>query len=104
MICCIRAPLGLDAEYIAGSEHIAGEDDEPRIRGEADVGLQPIVVVTHVDQVLGVKYTWLPEVGLVDSHNWEHLRVEQFDPLAVRGLGHLARIAAVTSEEFLIRS
>ena len=38
-----------DAEDVARTEHIAGEEDERLVGGEADVGLFAIVVMGHVD-------------------------------------------------------
>jgi hypothetical protein len=55
--------LDLDAEDVAGAEHVAGEDDHAFVGGEADVGFEAVVVVGHVDEVLGVEDAGLPEGG-----------------------------------------
>src|ERR1700738_1229613 len=51
---------------VAGAEHVGGEDDELFVGREADVGLEAVVVVGHVDEVFGVEDAGLPEVGIVE--------------------------------------
>src|SRR5258707_279648 len=88
--------LDLDAKYVTWTEHITGEEDEFFVWREADVRFGAVVVVRHVDEVLGLEEAWLPEGGFVErafciaDHRW----VKELDPFAVRGLGDLAGVAA----------
>ena len=68
---------------------------------EADVGFGAVVVVRHVDEVLGLEDSGLPEGGFVERalRVADHVRVEELDPLAVRCVGDLAGVAAVAGEE-----
>src|ERR1700679_1582501 len=88
-------------EDVAGAEHVAGKDDEFLVGREAHVGFLAVVVVGHIDQALGVEDSGLPEVGGVQRAGvaLDQLGMEELDPLAVGGAGHLAGIAAVAGEE-----
>ena len=99
----ILRSCNLDGEDVAGAKHVAGKDDELLIGREAHIGLQTVIVVRHIDQMLGMKDSRLPVVSGIDSSrpNVEHLRMKQLDPLPVRSLGHLAGVAAVSGEESL---
>ena len=90
-----------DAEDVTGAEHVAGEEDVFFVGGEADVGFGAVVVVGHVDEVLGFEDAGLAEVGAVEGAFAlrDHLGVEELDPFAVGGLGYLAGVAAVAGEE-----
>jgi hypothetical protein len=96
--------VDLDAEDVAGAEHIAGEEDDFLVGREADVGLETVVVVGHVDEVLGVEYSGLPEGRFVEcSFSGDLFGVEELDPFAVGRFGYLAGVAAVAGRPGVCR-
>ena len=90
-----------NTEYVTGTEHIAGEEDIFFVGAEANVGFGAVVVVGHVDKMLGFEDSGLPERRFVECAfaDGDHMGVEEFDPFAVRCSGDLAGVAAVAGEE-----
>ena len=87
---------GLDAEDVAGTKHIAGEEDERLVGGEADVGLEFVVVPAHDDEVLGAEHAGLDEIGLVDAVDLLRFRAERYEQAGIFR-GHFQDVDSVGS-------
>lgn len=92
-------PGHLHSEHVGGSEHVGAEHDPLLVGGEADVGLQAVIVLGHVHQALGAQDARLDEALILDAAIRQELGTKQVDPLAVGGARHLSGIAAVAAEQ-----
>ena len=64
--------------------HVGSEHDPLAVRSESDVGLQPVVMLREIDELLGLELSIR--------------RTEEINPLAVPGCGDAARASAVAGE------
>src|ERR1035438_6127580 len=82
------------------AKHVGAEDDPLLVRREADIRLQPVIVLCHIDQFLGAQHAGLPELLLVElALERDGLRAEEVDPLPVPGPRPLSRVAAIAAEQ-----
>src|SRR5262245_13371390 len=86
-------------EYVGFPEHVRPKNDPLLIRREANVRLQPVLMLGHVDELLGTQYTRLHEGWILQSVVSSVFQTEEIDPLAVFGSRDLARIAAVATDQ-----
>src|SRR6266852_1546908 len=87
------------------AEYIGAEYDPLLVRCEANIRLQTVIVLRHVDQLLCAEHAGLDEIFLVQlALKLDGIRTEEIDPLSIPCLRHLAGVAAIAAEQFAVSS
>ena len=85
---------------VARPKQVRRKEDQLAVRREANVRLQPVVMVRHVHQLLAMKDSRPPERRIVETVLvLSPLRMKQVDPRSGIRTGHLTRVSAVASEQ-----